>query len=132
MFNLRKLWLRERLVRTAKSYVGRVRYQLKSQHTHRLVLDCSSFTRLVCQTNGITLPRGAKAQSKVGLPIYRTMYLRKGDLILFSGLSSRTIDHVGLYIGHGQFIHNMPRKGVVITPLSNWKNRFLMGRHILK
>jgi cell wall-associated NlpC family hydrolase len=42
--------------------------------------------------------------------------LRPGDLLFFDGLG-----HVGLYVGHGRFIH-APHSGtrVSIDPLSGW------------
>ena len=58
-----------------------------------------------------------------------------GDLVLFdfSG-NHKTRQHVGIYIGGGNFIHAAnPRKGVVITSLSNsyYAKRYVTARRII-
>jgi cell wall-associated NlpC family hydrolase len=80
-------------------------------------IDCSSFVQHVFAANGISLPRTAAQQAKVGTPI-NTADLQTGDRLYFS--SSRTyIDHTGIYIGNGKFIHaSGSRHGVTISDLS--------------
>jgi cell wall-associated NlpC family hydrolase len=80
-------------------------------------IDCSSFVQHVFASNGINLPRTAAQQAKVGTPI-ATADLQTGDRLYFS--SSRTyIDHTGIYIGNGKFIHaSGSRHGVTISDLS--------------
>jgi len=80
-------------------------------------IDCSSFVQHVFSANGISLPRTAAQQAKVGTPI-ATSDLQTGDRLYFS--SSRTyIDHTGIYIGNGKFIHaSGSRRGVTISDLS--------------
>jgi len=77
--------------------------------------DCSGFTRYVYAHFGITLPHYSGAQFDRGRRISRAG-LRPGDLLFFDGLG-----HVGLYIGHGLFIH-APHSGtrVSIDPLAGW------------
>ncbi|HEV2590738.1 MAG TPA: C40 family peptidase [Gaiellaceae bacterium] len=74
--------------------------------------DCSGFTRWVYAHFGISLPHYSGAQWSLGRPVSRAG-LRPGDLVFFSGLG-----HVGMYIGHGLFIH-APHSGtsVEIDPL---------------
>jgi cell wall-associated NlpC family hydrolase len=80
-------------------------------------IDCSSFVQHVFASNGISLPRTAAQQAKVGTPV-ATADLQTGDRLYFS--SSRTyIDHTGIYIGNGKFIHaSGSRHGVTISDLS--------------
>lgn len=80
-------------------------------------IDCSSFVQHVFSSNGISLPRTAAQQAKVGTSI-ATSDLQAGDRLYFS--SSRTyIDHTGIYIGNGKFIHaSGSRRGVTISDLS--------------
>lgn len=76
--------------------------------------DCSGFVRYVFRENGIELSRSSREQALEGKPVQLTE-LKPGDLIFFRMNQRRRakyhIDHVGLYIGKGQFIHasNNPR-----------------------
>ena len=84
--------------------------------------DCSGFTTYVYKKNGIKLPRRAIAQSKYGKYVSRKN-LRKGDLIFFDTSKRRRgyVNHVGIYLGNGKFIHaSSAKKKVVITKLSNF------------
>jgi cell wall-associated NlpC family hydrolase len=67
--------------------------------------DCSGFTRFVYAHMGISLPHSSYAQWTMGRHIGRHA-LRPGDLVFFAGLG-----HVGLWIGHGRFIH-APQTGL--------------------
>ena len=77
--------------------------------------DCSGFTRFVYAHFGITLPHYSGGQFGLGRRVSRGG-LRPGDLLFFDG-----VGHVGLYIGHGLFIH-APHTGtrVSIDSLGGW------------
>ena len=77
--------------------------------------DCSGFTRFVYAHFGIALPHYSGGQFDLGRRVSRSA-LRPGDLLFFDGLG-----HVGLYIGHGLFIH-APHSGtrVSIDSLAGW------------
>jgi lipoprotein Spr len=122
----------DNIIRTAKSYVGKVRYRFGVRDIQHLKLDCSAFTQLVFKKNGITIPWGSSAQAKVGTPVKYKSQLRKGDLILFSVSKPGRINHVGIYIGNGKFISNTTSSGVVISDLNKgyWKDRFIKGRRL--
>jgi cell wall-associated NlpC family hydrolase len=66
--------------------------------------DCSGLIAYVYGRLGIQLPHNAAAQYGYGHPV-DSGHLKPGDLVFFHGLG-----HVGLYIGHGNFIH-APRSG---------------------
>ena len=96
--------------------------------------DCSGLTTYVYKKNGIHLPRRAIAQSKVGRYVSRNQ-LRPGDLIFFDTSKRRRgyVNHVGIYIGNGQFIHaSSAKKRVVITSLNKpfYSQRFKGGRRV--
>ena len=73
--------------------------------------DCSGFTRFVYAHMGIELPHSSYAQWTMGRHVGRRA-LRPGDLVFFDGLG-----HVGLWIGHGRFIH-APQTGDVVSVAS--------------
>jgi cell wall-associated NlpC family hydrolase len=73
--------------------------------------DCSGFTRFVYAHLGIGLPHSSYAQWTMGRHVGRHA-LRPGDLVFFDGLG-----HVGLWIGHGRFIH-APQTGDVVSVAS--------------
>src|SRR5437763_12632724 len=73
--------------------------------------DCSGFTRFVYSRVGIGLAHSSFAQWDSGRHIRRSQ-LRPGDLVFFAGLG-----HVGLYLGHGRFIH-APHSGTDVSTAS--------------
>jgi cell wall-associated NlpC family hydrolase len=77
--------------------------------------DCSGLVQYVYGRLGIGLPRVAADQYRAGRHVARAALL-PGDLVFFDHL-----DHVGIYVGHGAFIH-APHTGTVvqISSLSGW------------
>jgi cell wall-associated NlpC family hydrolase len=67
-------------------------------------IDCSGLTYEAAQRVGITLPRDAADQSRVGAAVRRTA-LRPGDLVFFGRGARANIHHVAIYIGHGRVLH---------------------------
>ena len=80
--------------------------------------DCSGFTQAVYLEQGKLLPRVSYQQAQVGKSVDKSE-LEYGDLVFFNkyGWGGR-IDHVGIYMKDGKFIHSARRKGVVITNLN--------------
>jgi peptidoglycan DL-endopeptidase CwlO len=87
--------------------------------------DCSGLVMYVYAQLGISLPHYAAAQYQLGSPVGRDQ-LQPGDLVFFDSL-----DHVGIYIGGGQFVH-APQTGdvVKITPLSDFGTRYVGARRL--
>jgi peptidoglycan DL-endopeptidase CwlO len=85
------------IVRYAKKFIG-VRYRWGGT-SPRSGFDCSGFVAYVYRHFGISLPHYTVAQYDRGRRVGRRG-LQPGDLVFFAGLS-----HVGLYIGHGKFVH---------------------------
>lgn len=84
--------------------------------------DCSSFTKYVYRKNGICIPRTSINQSKYGKYVKRAN-LKKGDLIFFDTSKKRKgyVNHVGIYLGNGKFIHaSSAKKKVVVSNLSKF------------
>jgi cell wall-associated NlpC family hydrolase len=83
-------------------------------------MDCSAFVKLVYGKAGLILPRAAKEQFS------RTIHLSPsgvlpGDLIFFAMKNPGTVrvDHVGIYVGKGFFVHASFTSGVHIDSVSN-------------
>lgn len=93
-------------------------------------IDCSAFVRqAMARVRGLRLPRTTRAQIRRGHAIPRNE-LRVGDLVFFkTGGKSR---HVGIYIGHGRFMHVSTRVGVTISRLDNvyWRRHFWQARRL--
>ncbi|MBU8934322.1 MAG: C40 family peptidase [candidate division Zixibacteria bacterium] len=104
-----------------KPYAGKSEYERG--------IDCSLFTQEVYRKyNRTYLPRTVKEQMTFGTEVHRRL-LRYGDLVFFRTESNR-ISHVGIYVGHDQFIHASLSKGVIISSLhaKYWSQRYAGGR----
>jgi cell wall-associated NlpC family hydrolase len=98
------------LVSNARSFEG-VRYRYGGMS--RSGTDCSGFTVQVFGSMGVKLPRTSAEQSKVGVPVDKGQ-LKKGDLVFFRTARSSRINHVGIYVGAGKFIHASSGSGRVL------------------
>lgn len=74
-------------------------------------MDCSGFVRAVYNLCGVNIPRTSREQFGTGENVTRDD-LRDGDLVFF-GSSPEEINHVGIYVGNGKFVH-APRRGADI------------------
>ncbi|AJE03731.1 NlpC/P60 family protein [Geobacter pickeringii] len=92
-------------------------------------MDCSGFARAVYNLCGVSIPRTSREQFRVGDVVGRDD-LKDGDLVFF-GSSEQSINHVGIYIGDGKFVH-APRRGddIKISSLeeSYFTKKFMGGR----
>jgi peptidoglycan DL-endopeptidase CwlO len=69
--------------------------------------DCSGFVMYVYGKVGVALPHSSWMLWGRGRYVSRKQ-LRPGDVVFFAGVS-----HVGIYIGHGRFVHS-PHTGDVV------------------
>ena len=76
-------------------------------------IDCSGLVMQSYRSVGIRLPRVAREQFTVGQAVPWDQ-LQAGDRIYFAS-DGRRIDHTGMYIGNGMFIHASGRKRQVTT-----------------
>lgn len=147
-----KIYLSSRYVSTEKSE-DRVKVMAKKEIENRAkkelgkryvwgatgpkTFDCSGFTMKVFRTAGINLPRVSRSQAKVGAKV-KFSELQRGDMVFFDTEKRRTgkVNHVGIYLEDGKFIHaSSGKKRVVITSFEKkkfYKNRFLWGRRVIR
>jgi cell wall-associated NlpC family hydrolase len=91
--------------------------------------DCSGFVQHVFAMLGIGLPRTADAQYDVGRPAVGGP--RPGDLVFFDTYGG--VSHVGIYLGHGKFVHASSSRGVMVSHLSEsyWASRYVGAKRLL-
>lgn len=91
--------------------------------------DCSGFVQYVFKASGISLPRVAADQYKLGTPVSRNE-LRAGDLVFFQTYAPGATD-VRIYIGGGRTL-GAASEGVGIHSLSEsyWSKNYLGARRI--
>jgi len=87
-------------------------------------VDCSGFvTLLYDKIYGKELPRTSRDMAENVKRKYENQ-LKEGDLVFFS-FGGRNIDHVGIYLHNGKFVHVSTRKGVIISNLSDsWYSKY--------
>lgn len=100
----------------------------------RTGMDCSGYTKYVYKKVGITIPRTAYEQSKIGHEV-SLQDLKKGDLLFFLTDKKRgiPITHVGIYLDHGKFIHAAStKKGIIISNLKGYyKKAFRLAKRVI-
>jgi len=100
--------------------------------------DCSGLIQYAYAQHGIALPRRSVEQAEAGAELSREIAsLAPGDILTFSSEPGGAVQHVGLYVGDGRFIHSA-RGGVQISELSAadpvgkwWFDRWQGARRIL-
>ncbi|MGJ1203778.1 C40 family peptidase [Sphingobacterium lactis] len=88
-------------------------------------VDCSGFvSMLYTKIYNKDLPRTSRDMAEQVKRKYESQ-LKEGDLVFFS-FGGRNIDHVGIYLHNGKFVHVSTRKGVIISNLSDsWYGKYL-------
>ncbi len=107
-------------------------------------IDCSFFVQYVFMRLGIKLPRTSREQFKVGKFVEKDE-LKCGDLVFFKKIKYRKvkgklkryeyINHVGIYLMNGEFIHaTINSKKVTISSLDEpyFKTHYAGARRVLK
>ncbi len=108
-----------------KPYAGRSKYDSG--------MDCSLFTGEVFNKYAkLTLPRKSEEQFKTGDPVEHRQ-LAFGDLVFFN-TDGRGVSHVGIYVGHNEFIHASSSNGVIISRMDEryWSKRYVGARRVIK
>ena len=124
----RKGGVYDRILRTASTQLG-TRYRSGGCDPNT-GFDCSGFTTWVFNRYGVNLPRSSREQYQVGKEVAKNS-LRKGDLVFFR--SKRGINHVGIYLENGKFIHSATYgKNVTISHLEEdyWRTHYAGGRRV--
>lgn len=92
-------------------------------------IDCSGLARMIySKFFGIELPHNTRQQFRFSeLQKIDDNELQSGDLIFFANKKKKNVNHVGVYLSDGQFIHASSSRGVMISSLDDryWKARFV-------
>ncbi|KMQ51644.1 Lipoprotein spr precursor [Chitinispirillum alkaliphilum] len=112
-----------RFRRIVESYLG-VPYRYGGKT--RRGIDCSGLVSAVFKDAfGLEFQYSSSKMREVttSIPAYRA---RVGDLVFFRGDNSGRINHVGIYMGNGRFVHASSSNGVIYSELSQeyYRNRF--------
>lgn len=95
--------------------------------------DCSGLVGFVYRdAAGLVLPRSSREIAAVDAPRVRKEKLAAGDLVFFGG---RDVNHIGIYVGEGRFVHAPTTGGTVrLDPLEGhyWKDHFLYAKRVLR
>ena len=96
--------------------------------------DCSGFVRYVLLENGVSLPeRSSEDMYRASWrPVSRDA-LKPGDLVFFQTGRQWGVNHVGIYVGDGQFIHAPARGGAVRVEslsLPYWQSAWSGARRV--
>ncbi|MBC6110448.1 C40 family peptidase [Pedobacter fastidiosus] len=80
-------------------------------------VDCSGFAFLLeKEIYGVTLPRISRDQANF-VKRKNIDNLHEGDLVFFS-FGGSDVDHVGVYLNNGFFVHASTTRGVIVDDLS--------------
>ena len=119
------------IVKLAKEQLGKP-YEWGAEGPNSF--DCSGLLYYVYkEAAGVILPRTSREQAKVGTAV-KFEDMKPGDLIAFDESKNGTINHIGMYVGDGQFIHSLKAgKPVQLTSTSSsyWKNVIAAIRRVL-
>lgn len=82
--------------------------------------DCSGFVKYVYkEVFGKVLPHSSKSQSQLGSAVSREA-VQTGDIVVFATAGSSSVNHSGIYMNDGKFIHASSYDGkVVISDMSS-------------
>lgn len=121
------------LIKTAYSQLG-TPYKWGSTSRSNGGYDCSGFVTYVYKSKGVKLPRTSREMSSAGQKV-STSQLKSGDLVFFKTGRSSRINHVGMYIGNGKFIHSSSGQGGVrIDSVSSgyYSRKLVTARRVVK
>ncbi|MEA3506426.1 MAG: NlpC/P60 family protein [Elusimicrobiota bacterium] len=89
--------------------------------TAKIGLDCSGLVMAAFKAADVEMPRTVGPQKKIGREV-KFKKICPGDLIFFygRGFDSGRVNHVGIYLGSGDFIHSSQAAGEVV--IDNFEN----------
>lgn len=122
------------IVDFAKKFLG-VRY-VYGGNVPATGFDCSGYIKYLYGNYGVNLERVAAEQAKQGTWISKSE-LKPGDLVFFDTRGGRSyINHVGMYVGNGSFIHASSARcsrGVIVSGLNEpfYLNTYMCAKRVL-
>ena len=98
--------------------------------------DCSGLMRYAYARVGVDLAHNTcvVASDSRFTTISNPSRLHRGDLVFFDTIANSTdIDHVGLWLGRGRFVHASSANGEVMVSEfdERWQKRFVLAKRIL-
>lgn len=122
--------LNNKIIKEAYRHLGKpYRYGATGPNS----FDCSGFVYAVHRNLSIKIPRTSREQSKIMGKKLSKYELLVGDLLFFDTASRGHINHVGIYLGDGKFIHASSGKAhsVTISNINGWyKDKFRWGKRV--
>lgn len=95
--------------------------------------DCSGLVYTLYKKLGISLPRVSREQATAGTYVSKNN-LQYGDLVFFAA-DGKTVNHVGIYVGNGEFVH-APSTGNVVKKSSltsgYYYNTYYTARRVIQ
>lgn len=86
--------------------------------------DCSGFVKYVYNHFDLNIERTASSQARQGAAVKKEN-LAKGDLVFFDTNGGHNkVNHVGIYIGDGNFIHSSSGSAAMKVVISNLESGF--------
>jgi cell wall-associated NlpC family hydrolase len=123
----------EKMITLAKSKIGSKYEDTKIGPD---TFDCSGFVYYVFKEHNITLPRSSLDQSKIEGKSLSKEELKRGDLVFFDTDQKGYVNHSGIYLTNGEFIHASSGKAYSVTVsnlISGWyRDKFLWGKRKAK
>jgi len=117
----------ETLLERAKSKLGDSYVYAATGPDH---FDCSGFVYYLFKESGVRIPRSSLPQSQSGEKLSREE-IQKGDILFFDTHERGHVNHSGVYLGDGKFIHASSGKayGVTISELDKgfYEDKFRWG-----
>jgi cell wall-associated NlpC family hydrolase len=120
------------VMETARALIG-VPYRAAGQSPQD-GFDCSGFVQWVYARHGIRLPRRTQDQLMAGQPVPKEA-LRAGDLVFFTPSGRFSSLHVGIFDGHGGFIHSPSPGGRVrqeTIQAPYWKSSYYAANRVTR
>ncbi len=97
--------------------------------------DCSGLIGYVYRdAAGISLPRSTREMIVMRAPDVQRDALQSGDVVFFATNGASQVNHAGIYVGEGRFVHAPSTGGTVrLDYLSNnyWQKSYLNAKRVL-
>lgn len=119
---------KSRVVSKAQEFLG-AKYIYGQKNSRQT--DCSGFTQQVFKEVGVSLPRSAAEQAKIGSTVDINS-LEVGDLLFYKTYNKEP-SHVAIYVGDGQIIHaSYKNKQVQYDTMDKayYKKRFVYAKRL--